>query len=504
MNRASVPRLRRTLIVLGTALATVAATLTVATTTPVAAAPSPDDYNGSDLWLRYVPVDDAKLLRDYRRAATAIVVENADATKVHRHTTDLAMAPDSREKLVETTLGAARDELVRGLGGLLGQPTPVRDRRRWHGPRRRGRGGHADEFAAGGPRHRDPRPGQGGRRGLPRPLGVEGPGRFTVIAGNTDLGALYGTFAFLRLLQTQKPIDHLRVASSPKIKHRQLNNWETERLYAGNNASGTGGLNGENGAVFNFAATGASAGRNLPVILDRYIVVARALASLGINGITINNVNADNAYLTSAHIAQEAALADALRPYGIKLALSIRYTAPTDSRFAPDTLTNAQLDPYGAAFRGWWTRKAQQIQAAIPDFMGFTVKANSEGQPGPQDFGYDHGDGANGIGAAVAPLGMTVLLAHVRLQRRGRQRPAQAGLPGVRADRRRGPARRQPRAASPTTCSCRPRTGRWTSRPREPIHPMFGRMENTNQALELQITQEYTGQNWMLTYLGPM
>ena len=115
--------------------------------------------------------------------------------------------------------------------------------------------------------------------------------------------------------------------------------------------------------MFDFAATGASAARNLPLILDRYIVVARALASVGINGITINNVNANNAYLTPAYIAQEAALADALRPYGIRLAVSINYTAPTDSRFAPDTLTNQQLDPEGAAFRGWWTRKAQQIQA---------------------------------------------------------------------------------------------------------------------------------------------
>ena len=139
------------------------------------------------------------------------------------------------------------------------------------------------------------------------------------------------------------------MSSAPKIKHRHLNYWDTERLYAGNNAAGTGGLNGENGAVFNFAATGVSAPRNLPVILDRYVVVARALASLGINGITINNVNANNAYLTSAYIAQEAALADALRPYGVRLALSVRYDAPTDSRFAPDTLTAAQLDPESRA-----------------------------------------------------------------------------------------------------------------------------------------------------------
>ncbi len=166
-----------------------------------------------------------------------------------------------------------------------------------------------------------------------------------MIAGNTDLGALYGTLAFLRLMQTQKPITGLDVSSAPKIKHRHLNYWDTERLYAGNNTAGTGGLNGENGAVFDFAATGASAAKNLPVILNRYIVVARALASLGINGITINNVNANNAYLTTAYIAQEAALADALRPYGVRLALSINYTAPTDTRFAPDTLTNAQLDP---------------------------------------------------------------------------------------------------------------------------------------------------------------
>ncbi|WP_327031580.1 alpha-glucuronidase family glycosyl hydrolase [Micromonospora ureilytica] len=504
MNRASVPRLRRTLIVLGTALATVAATLTVATTAPVAAAPSsPDDYSGSDLWLRYVPVDDAKLLQDYRRAATAIVVENADATTVHRHTTDLAMAPGSREKLVETTLGAARDELVRGLGGLLGQSTPVTTVDAGTVP---------DGAVVVGTPTSSPLVGRTiaardlakvGDEGYLLRSVSRGRARFTVIAGNSDLGALYGTFAFLRLLQTQKPIDHLRVAESPKIKHRLLNNWETERLYAGNNASGIGGLNGESGAIFNFAATGASAGRNLPVILDRYLVMARALASLGINGITINNVNADNAYLTSARIAQEAALADALRPYGIRLGLSIRYTAPTDSRFAPDTLTNSQLDPYGADFRGWWHRRAQQIQAAIPDFMGLTVKANSEGQPGPQDFGYDHGDGANAIAAAVAPLGMTVhWRTFVYNAEVDNDRLKRAYLEFGPIDDEVQPDGSRGRFAD--NVFLQTKNGPLDFQAREPIHPMFGRMEDTNQALELQITQEYTGQNWMLAYLGPM
>ena len=100
-------------------------------------------------------------------------------------------------------------------------------------------------------------------------------------------------------MQTQKPITGLS-SRSPKVKNRHLDNWEGTRLYAGNNAAGTGGLNGENGTIFNFAATGASAARNLPVILDRYIVVARALASVGINGFEINLVNADNVYLTNA------------------------------------------------------------------------------------------------------------------------------------------------------------------------------------------------------------
>ncbi|MEU7608042.1 alpha-glucuronidase family glycosyl hydrolase [Micromonospora sp. NPDC049204] len=502
MNRGPVPRLRRVLIVLGTALATVAATLAVATT-PATAAESPDDYSGSDLWLRYVPVSDAKLLRDYHRTVTTIVVENADANPVHRHTTDLAMAPGSTEKLAETTLGAARDELVRGLGGLLSRSTPVTTVSGDRVPD----GAVVVGTPASSPLVRRLIPARdlarvGDEGYLVRSLS-RGRDRFTVIAGNTDLGALYGTYAFLRLMQTQKPIDHLRVAESPKIKHRLLNNWETERLYAGNNASGIGGLNGESGAIFNFAATGATAGANLPVILDRYVVVARALASLGINGITINNVNADNAYLTSARIAQEAALADALRPYGIKLGLSIRYTAPTDSRFAPDTLTNSQLDPYGADFRGWWHRRAEQIQAAIPDFMGFTVKANSEGQPGPQDFGYDHGDGANAIGAAVAPLGMTVhWRTFVYNAEVDNDRLKRAYLEFGPIDDEVQPDGSRGRFAD--NVFLQTKNGPLDFQAREPIHPMFGRMENTNQALELQITQEYTGQNWMLAYLGPM
>ena len=469
---------------------------------PVAAAPPPDDdaYDGSSMWLRYPRVSDPGLLRQYRQSISAIVVENADRDKVHRHTPDLRMAPGSAERLVETTLGAARDELVRGLGGLLGRDVPMRtgtvpDGAVVVGTRASSKIVRqyvpARELAAVGDEGYLIRTVSRGRHDV------------TVIAGNTDLGALYGTFAFLRHLQTHKPIGRLDIADSPRVRHRHLNYWETERLYAGNNANGEGGLNGETGAVFNFAATGASAHLNLPVILDRYIVVARALASVGITGITINNVNANPVYLTPAYVQQEAALADALRPYGIKLAVSANYAAPLDTRFAPDTLTREQLAPVDPAFQAWWQRRARELQAAIPDFVGFTVKANSEGQPGPQDHGYDHGDGANGMAAAVAPLGMKIFWrTFVYDPEVDRDRLKRAYLEFGPIDDEPQPDGTRGRFAD--NVFLQTKNGPLDFQAREPIHPMFGRMENTNQAIELQITQEYTGQGTMLTYLGPM
>lgn len=462
-----------------------------------------DDYDGSDLWLRYVPVGDRDLLGRYRRSVTTVIVENADRNKVHRHTPDLHMAPGSSEKLVETTLEAAEAELVRGIGGLLGRNVPVRTR---------AGDGIPDGAVIVGTRDSSPAVSRyisagdlaavGDDGYLIRSLS-QGTNAFTVIAGNTDVAALRGTFAFLRLMQTQKPVTGLDIAASPRVVNRHLNYWETERLYAGNDATGTGGLNGENGAIFDFAATGASAAKNLPVILDRYIVAARAMASVGLNGITINNVNANSVYLTPAYIEQEAALADALRPYGIRLAVSINYAAPMDARFAPDTLTKDQLDPYSDAFRGWWNRRAKLLRDAIPDFAGFTVKANSEGQPGPQDFGYDHGDGANGIAAAVEPFGMRVYWrTFVYNPDVDPDRLKRAYMEFGPIDDEKQPDGTRGRFAGNVLLQTK--NGPLDYQAREPFNPMFGRMENTNQAIELEITQEYTGQNTMLCYLAPM
>jgi alpha-glucuronidase len=498
------------LVTLATVLATVAALASLAgVRAPSAQAAvstssngSPDNYDGSQMWLRYVKVSDPHLLSDYRRHASAIVVDNVDAHPVHRQTADLHMYPGSSEHLATTTLQAARDELVRGLRGLLAKDVQVRT--------------SADGVPTGAVVVGTPESSPTVRRDVParalRGLGSDGylirsvghgARSHTVIAGNTEVAALHGTYGFLRLMQTEKPITGLDVVSVPKVKSRWLDNWDTERLYAGNNASGTGGLNGEDGSIFDFTATGASAGKNLPVILDRYVVAARSMASVGINGININNVNANNAYLTPAFIKQEAALADALRPYGIRVALSIRYDAPTDQRFAPDTLTADQLDPTKDAFRGWWNRKAKEIKASIPDFAGFTVKANSEGQPGPQDFGHDHGDGANGIAAAVARLGMTVLWrTFVYNADVDPDRLKRAYMEFGPIDDEKQPDGTRGRFADNVLLQTK--NGPLDFQAREPVNPMFGRMENTNQALELQITQEYTGQNTMLDYLAPM
>lgn len=464
--------------------------------------PSEDGYSGADMWLRYLPVADPQTLDRYRASVTGIVVDSVGQNPVYRHTANLSMEPGATETLVASTLEAARNELVRGLSGLLDQTVPVV--RSADGipngsvvvGTRDSSGDVSNHIAA------SDLASVGSEGYLIRTLSSGG-STFTVIAGNTELGALYGTFAFLRLMQTQKPITNLNLADSPKVKNRHLDNWETTRLYAGNNASGTGGLNGENGTIFDFAATGASAARNLPVILNRYIVVARALASIGINGFEINLVNADNVYLTPARVAQEAALADALRPYGIRISLAINYTAPTDARFAPDQLTNAQLDPTSADFRGWWNRRAALIGASIPDFMGFTVKANSEGQPGPQDFGYDHGDGANGIAAAVAPFGMKVFWrTFVYNASVDEDRLKRAYLEFGHINDEPQPDGTRGRFADNVLLQTKNTPLDYQAR--EPFNPMWGRMDNTNQSLELEVTQEYTGQNIMLTFLAPM
>lgn len=221
---------------------------------------------------------------------------------------------------------------------------------------------------------------------------------------------------------------------------------------------------------------------------SRYVDYARANASLGINGTVLNNVNAKADSLTAPYIAKAAAVADVLRPYGIKVYLSARFSAPIEI----GGLKTA--DPLDPAVRAFWKAKADEIYGAIPDFGGFLVKANSEGQPGPQDYGRSHADGANMLAEAVAPHGGVVMWrAFVYSHEQPEDRIKQAYSEFVPLD---GQFR--------DNVIVQVKNGPLDFQPREPFHPLFGATPQTPLMMEFQITKEYLGFATHLVYQGPL
>src|SRR5437660_1233790 len=322
----------------------------------------PGVEDGYDLWLRYRPVADAARLAEYRATITELVVASDRAT-----------------------LRAARDELVRGVRGLLGRDVPVARSVSQDGALVVGTPANSPVVAALplGAALR-----QVGPEGFViRALPIRGR-RAIVIAANRDVGVLYGAFQLLRLLQTERPLAGLDLASAPRLGLRLLDHWDNlngtvERGYAG-------------ASLWEWA--------RLPDSIDpRYSDYARANASVGINGVVLTNVNADALILTPAYLGKVAALARVFRPWGMKVYLTARFSAPIEIGGL------ATADPRDAGVRGWWAAKADEIYRAIPDFGGFLVKANSEGQPGPQDYHRTHADGANLLADAVAPHGGIVM-----------------------------------------------------------------------------------------------
>lgn len=294
-----------------------------------------------------------------------------------------------------------------------------------------------------------------------------------VIASTTDIGTLYGAFHFLRLLQTELPIDDLQLDQSPRLKLRLLNHWDNldgsiERGYAGK-------------SLWNW--------NELPKRIDpRLTDYARANASIGINGAVLNNVNADAQSLTAEYLHKVAAIANVFRPFGIRVFLSARFSAPIE------LAKLATADPLDPAVIAWWKAKTDEIYQVIPDFGGFLVKANSEGQPGPRTYNRTHADGANMLAAALAPHhGVVIWRAFVYDTKPGYDRAGAAYENLQQFDGKFAP-----------NVLLQVKNGPIDFQPREPFHPLFGSMPHTQIMPELQITQEYLGFSNHFVFLAPM
>ena len=298
-------------------------------------------------------------------------------------------------------------------------------------------------------------------------------GNDILITAKTDIGLLYGSYHLLRLVFIQQPLDSLSVLQNPKIQRRLLNHWDdldrhTERGYAGE-------------SIFDW--------HRLPLDKDqRYYDYARANASIGINGMVPINVNANALMLTPMYLQKVKALADIVRPYGIKMYLSIKFSSPQQL----DGLDTS--DPLDPQVQKWWKHKAAEIYQLIPDFGGFLVKANSEGQPGPGDYGRTHAEGANMLASALKPHGGVVFWrAFVYANDPAKERSLQAYDEFVPLD-----------GKFMDNVIVQVKNGPIDFQPREPFSPLFGATPETPLAMELQITQEYLGFSTHLAYLGTL
>ena len=316
----------------------------------------------------------------------------------------------------------------------------------------------------------------------------------TITASN-PIGLLYGAYELIRLQNTDaynagsgnqqnfgKAIDE---TEKPQVGLRILNHWDNldgsiERGYAGKSIFKWEEIKlGKKGK-------GGSISKSLH---DRLITYARANASLGINGSVLNNVNASPKMMTAEYINKVKVIANILRPYGIRVYLSINFASPMALGYTKTA------DPLDKKVQLWWKKKAKEIYAAIPDFGGFLVKANSEGQPGPGDYHRTHAEGANMLADAVKPYGGIIMWRSFvyGANHKGEDRVKQAvsefkGMDGKFRD----------------NVILQSKNGPLDFQPREPYAPIFDNIRQTPQIAELQITQEYLGQSKHLTYLAPM
>ncbi len=403
--------------------------------------------DGYRLWLRYDKIADVALLEQYVNNITGFMIEGNSPV-----------------------LDVASAELQNGLGGLLGINIPELSQIRKDGA-----------LIAGTPKGS---PAIASLKLDDKLKGINDEGyiilsttlkrrKVTVIAAKSDVGVMYGIFHFLRLMQTHQPLSSLDLSSSPKTRIRLLNHWDNldrsvERGYAGL-------------SLWNW--------EELPDKVDpRYTDYARANASIGINGSVLTNVNANALILTKEYLEKVAAIANVFRPYGIKVYLTARFSAPVEI----GKLKTA--DPLDREVIDWWKKKVDEIYLYVPDFGGFTVKANSEGQPGPQNYNRTHADGANMLADALSPHnGIVMWRAFVYDNNVPDDRAKQAYNEFVPLD---GKFR--------DNVMVQVKNGPVDFQPREPFHPLFGAMPGTPIIPEFQITQEYLGASVHLVYLAPL
>jgi alpha-glucuronidase len=409
------------------------------------AQPQPTDEDGYKLWLRYAPPGEAA--NSHRRIVRQIRVEGNSATT-----------------------GIIRDELRLATSSMLGGAVPLNENALVEGTVIIGTPGRsalvrnlnwAANLAA-----------LGDEGFIIRSTRIENK-PVTVVAANTDVGSLYGSFHLLRLMQTGQPLEQLDIKERPALQLRLMNHWDNpngsiERGYAGR-------------SLWQW--------NDLPEKLSpRYTDYARACASIGINGAVINNVNADPRILSPENLRKVAALADVWRPYGVRMYVSANFAAPVRL----GGLRTA--DPLDKEVIGWWKAKADEIYKLIPDFGGFLVKANSEGQPGPKTYGRTHAEGANVLADALAPhKGVVMWRTFVYDEDVDPDRAKRAYMEFTRLDKQFRP-----------NVVIQVKNGAIDFQPREPFHPLFGALKQTPVIAEIQPTQEYLGQAKHLVYLGPM
>ncbi|WP_300669911.1 alpha-glucuronidase [Soonwooa sp.] len=295
--------------------------------------------------------------------------------------------------------------------------------------------------------------------------------KITIVAYK-EIGLLYGVYHLLRLQETKANLQNLNITEKPSYDVRILNHWDNldgtiERGYAGHSLWKWDDLPNK--------------------VSSRYEAYARANASIGINAVVLNNVNASPNILKKDYLEKVKVLADIFRPYGIRVYLSVNFSSPK----VLGNLENS--DPLNDNVKEWWKSKASEIYKLIPDFGGFLVKANSEGQPGPQDYGRTHADGANMLADVLSPYGGLVMWRAFVYSPTPEDRAKQAYLEFTPLD---GQFR--------DNVIIQTKNGPIDFQPREAFSPLFGAMKKTSEMVEFQITQEYLGFSNHLVFLAPL